>query len=89
MKTRLPSNFGGSLTLGEVEKIDPGAIWRVTASLNTQRAEFSHDLDPLRTSHSRIRLPQSGHSIGARKNASGDIARCVRGKTGRRKGRLP
>jgi hypothetical protein len=35
------------LTLGEVEKIAPDAIWRLDISSDAARSAFSHNLDPL------------------------------------------
>ena len=36
----------GRLTLGEVEKIAPDAIWRLDISSDATRSAFSHNLDP-------------------------------------------
>jgi hypothetical protein len=44
VKTRPWSNFGGPATLGEVEKIDPGAIWKVAVLSGAALAAFSHGL---------------------------------------------
>jgi hypothetical protein len=44
VKTRLQRNFGGPSTLGEVEKIDSGAIWWIEVSLNARFIGFSHGL---------------------------------------------
>ena len=44
MKTLLSSKFGGRLTLGEVERIAPSAIWRLGVSSDTTRSAFSHNL---------------------------------------------
>ena len=44
VKTLPPSNFGGRLTLGEVEKIAPSAIWRLDISSHVKRSAFSHNL---------------------------------------------
>src|SRR5678816_3182396 len=44
VKTLPPSNFGGRLTLGEVEKIAPDAIWRLGISSDATRSAFSHNL---------------------------------------------
>ena len=44
MKTLPPSKFGGRLTLGEVEKIAPDAIWRLDISADATRSAFSHNL---------------------------------------------
>jgi hypothetical protein len=47
-KTRPLIIFGGPSTPGEVEKIDPGAIWQVDVSLNAQFIESSRDLGRVR-----------------------------------------
>ena len=61
MKTRPWRNFGGPLTLGAIEKIDPGAIWWVDVALTTSRAEFSHSLDPHRKFGRSKSAPETGH----------------------------
>jgi hypothetical protein len=54
VKTRLLRNFGGLSTIGEVDKIDPGAIWRVDVSRNPRSVEFSHGLDPFQSFGQRL-----------------------------------
>ena len=44
VKTPPLKNFGGRLTLGEVEKIAPSAIWRLDISSHSTRSVFSHSL---------------------------------------------
>ena len=44
VKTPPLRNFGGRLTLGEVEKIAPSAIWRLDISSHSTRSAFSHSL---------------------------------------------
>jgi hypothetical protein len=44
VETPPPSNFGGRLTLGEVEKIAPSAIWRLAISPRAMQTAFSHSL---------------------------------------------
>jgi len=50
------------LTLGEVEKIAPDAIWRLDISSHATRSAFPHSLDPKRTSHREATLPESSLS---------------------------
>ena len=49
MKTPPLRNLGGRLTLGEVEKIAPSAIWRLDISSHSTRSGFSHSLGHKRT----------------------------------------
>jgi hypothetical protein len=49
VKTRLHVKFGGRRTLGDLAKIDPGAIWRVGLSFTADSEEFSHNLAALQT----------------------------------------
>src|SRR5213078_1196042 len=44
VKTLPSSKFGGRLTLGEVERIAPDAIWRLGISSDMTRSAFSHTL---------------------------------------------
>jgi len=47
VKTPPLRNLGGRLTLGEVEKIAPSAIWRLDISSHSTRSGFSHGLQRL------------------------------------------
>jgi len=58
VKTLLPRNFGDRSTLGEVEKIEPDAIWRVAVSHNATRTEFSHSLVDCRPSPATVERRQ-------------------------------
>ena len=54
VKTPPLRNLGGRLTLGEVEKIAPSAIWRLDISSHSTRSGFSHGLPGKRTLDNHI-----------------------------------
>lgn len=49
VKTRLHVKFGGRRTLGNLAKIDPGAIWCVGLSFTADPEKFSHRLSRQRS----------------------------------------
>jgi hypothetical protein len=50
------------LTLGEVEKNAPDAIWRLDISLDAARGAFSHNLGPKRKQEFSVMASENGHS---------------------------
>jgi hypothetical protein len=58
------------LTLGEVEKIDPDAIWRLDISSDVTRSAFSHNLGQLLPSASGSFLASQSRILGLQAEAA-------------------